>query len=86
MLTALTTLPFLSEAALVILNQPSEQKELTDKLQDWLEQKNESTTVLIIEPKLDKRSAWYKYLLARQLVQPLCIFRSISYLPGSKHK
>ena len=59
---ALSTVPFLVEQTLVVLNRPSEHKELSAKLPSWLEQKNTTTNVLIVEPTLDKRSSWAKYL------------------------
>ncbi len=60
--TALNTVPFLVEKKMVVLNNPSESKEMTEKLLQWLEQKNVSVDVLAIEQAIDKRTAWYKFL------------------------
>lgn len=60
--TALNTVPFLVDQKLVILNNPSESKEMTEKLQAWLEQKSVSVEVLVVDPTIDKRTSWFKFL------------------------
>lgn len=59
---ALSNLPFLVTKKLVVIDEPSQNKELSDKLPDWLNH-NEQINVLIIEPNIDKRTTWYKYLI-----------------------
>ncbi len=59
---SLESLPFLASKKLVILRAPSANKEFAEKAEKLLGEVPESTDVLIIEPKLDKRSSYYKYL------------------------
>ena len=47
---------------LVIINDLSKNKKAMDEVDNLLQNKNESTDVVIIEKTLDKRSAYYKYL------------------------
>jgi DNA polymerase III subunit delta len=62
---ALTSLPFLASKKLVVLRAPSAQKVFTEKITEVLEGIPESTDVIIIEPKLDKRGSYYKTLKAQ---------------------
>lgn len=59
---ALTSLPFLATRKLVVLRHPSAQKSFTEKIDSILQDVPETTDVLIIEPKLDKRSSYFKAL------------------------
>lgn len=59
---ALTSLPFLASRKLVVLRTPGANKQFAEKAQDLLSNLPETTDVVIVEPKLDKRSAYYKYL------------------------
>lgn len=59
---ALASMPFLASKKLVVLRMPSAQKEFTEKAKDLLEALGDETDVIIVEPKLDKRSSYYKYL------------------------
>jgi DNA polymerase-3 subunit delta len=59
---ALTSLPFLADRKLVILRRPSADKEFVEKSEELLADVSETTEVIIVEPKLDKRLAYYKYL------------------------
>lgn len=61
---ALESLPFLAAAKLVILRNPAAQKQFAEQAAGLLGNLPESTGVIIIEPKLDKRSSYYKYLHA----------------------
>lgn len=61
---ALQSMPFLASKKLVVLRNPSAQKEFGDKATDLLEHIGDETDVVIVEPKLDKRSSYYKYLKA----------------------
>ena len=56
------SLPFLTERKLVILDEPSKQKAFAEHLDDALKEIAETTDLVIIEPKLDKRLSYYKTL------------------------
>ena len=62
---ALTSLPFLSNKKLVVLRTPSKNKEFTDQAEQVLADVSETTDVIIIEPKLDKRLSYYKFLKSK---------------------
>lgn len=59
---ALESLPFLATRKLVVLNAPSANKEFLEKGVDLLKNLPETTDVIIVEPKPDKRTALYKFL------------------------
>ncbi|MBC7582051.1 DNA polymerase III subunit delta [Aeromicrobium sp.] len=59
---ALTSLPFLADKKLIVLRRPSANKEFIDKAESLFAGVPETTDVIIIEPKLDKRLAYYKLL------------------------
>lgn len=59
---ALESLPFLASKKLVVLQQPSANKEFLEKAVDLLSNAPDTTDVIIIEPKLDKRLSYYKFL------------------------
>ncbi len=59
---ALSSLPFLATKKLVVLRAPSAQKKFVEKAETLLADLPETNNVIIIEPKLDKRLAYYKYL------------------------
>jgi DNA polymerase-3 subunit delta len=59
---AVQNLPFLASRKLVVLRNPSGNKEFTDKLPDLVPTIPEITDIIIYEPKLDKRSAYAKFL------------------------
>lgn len=59
---AVQSLPFLSSKKMVVLNQPGTQKQFVESLEHIIESISDSTDVLIIEPKPDKRSSYYKTL------------------------
>lgn len=59
---ALESLPFLASKKLVILRTPGANKEFTEKCEQLLSNVSDTTDVIIHEPKLDKRSVYYKYL------------------------
>lgn len=62
MRAALESLPFLTPKKLVILREPSKQKAFTENISDILKATTETTDVIIVEPKLDKRQTYYKTL------------------------
>lgn len=59
---ALESLPFLASKKLVVLRTPSANKEFVEKAERLLGDLPETTDVIIHEPKLDKRSVYYKFL------------------------
>lgn len=59
---ALTSLPFLASRKLVVLRAPSGNKQFLEKYEALLEGVPDTTDVILYEPKLDKRLAYYKYL------------------------
>lgn len=59
---AITTLPFLASEKLVVLRSPSNNKQFVDSIESLVAAVPETTTVLLVEPKLDKRSSYYKFL------------------------
>ncbi len=61
---ALQSMPFLVDKKLAVLRTPSAQKEFAENVQDLLENVGESIDIIVVEPKLDKRSSYYKYLKA----------------------
>src|SRR5579871_3845484 len=62
---ALQSLPFLASKKLVILQTPGKNKQFTEKAEALLSEAPETTDVIIIEPKLDKRLSYYKYLKSK---------------------
>jgi DNA polymerase-3 subunit delta len=62
---ALTSLPFLASRKLVVLRSPSTNKDFYENFEQLFGQIPETTDVIIVEPKLDKRTAYYKYLKAQ---------------------
>ncbi len=59
---AVQSLPFLSERKLVVLDTPSQSKKFNEQIDALLESVSDSVDVIINEPKLDKRSSYYKTL------------------------
>lgn len=59
---ALASLPFLTARKLVVLREPSKQKAFTEQIDDILDDIADTTDVIISEPKLDKRTGYYKTL------------------------
>ncbi len=59
---SMASLPFLTERKLVILVEPSKQKAFAEKAAEALQEAAETTDVIIVEPKLDKRQTYYKTL------------------------
>ncbi len=58
----LNSLPFLTSKKLVVLRAPSAQKRFVEEAETLLADIPETNEVIILEPKLDKRLAYYKYL------------------------
>lgn len=59
---AVTSLPFLSDKKLVVLRAPSANKQFVEQAEQLLEQVYDTTDLIIVEPKIDKRSSYYKLL------------------------
>lgn len=59
---AITSLPFLSDTKMVILRAPGANKQFVEEIEKLLTRVTDTTEVIIIEPKLDKRSVYYKFL------------------------
>lgn len=60
--SALQALPFLVDKRMVVLRSPSVQKNIQEVLEKLLPLVAESTDLIIVEPKLDKRTSYYKAL------------------------
>lgn len=59
---ALTSLPFLADKKMVLLRGLGTNKRLLEKAEQLLGSVPETTDVIIVETKLDKRTAYYKFL------------------------
>lgn len=59
---AITSVPFLSNKKMVVLRQGSANKQFAEQAVTLLGEVTDTTEVLLVEPKLDKRSAYYKFL------------------------
>lgn len=59
---ALTSLPFLAARKLVVVRNGSANKKFTEKIGELLAGLPETTDLLLVEPKLDKRGTYYKLL------------------------
>jgi len=59
---AMQSLPFLAAKKLVVLQAPGANKEFAEKAADLLKELPETTDLVIVEPKLDKRLVYYKLL------------------------
>lgn len=59
---ALGSLPFLTEKKCVVLQQPSKVRGFSDDYASLLDSVSDAVEVLIVEPKLDKRTGYAKYL------------------------
>lgn len=59
---ALQSLSFLAPKKLVVLRMPGANKQFTEAAEALLKDVPETTDVIIVEPKLDKRLSYYKFL------------------------
>jgi len=62
---ALTSLPFLASKKMVVLRAPSKNKQFHEALEQILDEVTETTDVIFVEPKLDKRQSYYKILKSK---------------------
>jgi len=58
----LTSLPFLSAKKMVVVRNPSSNKQFVEKAEYLLDNIDDSTDVIFVEQKIDKRSSLYKLL------------------------
>jgi len=59
---ALTGLPFLANKKMVLIRSPSANKLFAEKFEQLFLEIPDTTDVIMVEPKLDKRSRYYKFL------------------------
>lgn len=59
---SVSALPFLTARKMVVLREPGKQKAFAEHIADVLKDVAESTDLIIVEPKLDKRLSYYKTL------------------------
>ena len=59
---ALQSLPFLASKKMVVLRAPSLNKQFVEASERLLKELPESTDLILVEPKLDKRSSYFKLL------------------------
>lgn len=59
---SLQSLPFLANKKLVVLRSPGANKQFAENAEQLLAELPETTEVIIVEPKLDKRLGYYKLL------------------------
>jgi DNA polymerase-3 subunit delta len=52
-----------SEARLIVLNEPSKVKDFSTDYEDVFNSSLDTTTLVLLEPSLDKRLSYYKYLV-----------------------
>jgi DNA polymerase-3 subunit delta len=57
-----SSLPFLTARKLVVLREPGKQKAFAEHIADVVKDVAETTDLVIVEPKLDKRLSYYKTL------------------------
>jgi DNA polymerase III subunit delta len=58
----LNSLPFLAAKKLVVLRQPGANKQFAEQAEQILNNLPDTNDVVVVEPKLDKRTAYYKFL------------------------
>jgi DNA polymerase III delta subunit len=59
---SLTGLPFLAARKMVVLRSPSSNKQFIEKFEQLFNEIPETNDVILVEPKLDKRLSYYKFL------------------------
>lgn len=59
---AIESMPFLAARKLVVLKNPSSNKQFIERAASLLANLDETTDVIVYEAKLDKRTAYYKFL------------------------
>lgn len=66
---AVTSVPMFSSSSLVIIERPSQAKQLVDALLPQMERVPEETVVVIHDPDIDKRTSWFKTLQKQATVK-----------------
>ena len=59
---ALTSLPFLASKKMVVISRGSANKRFVEQIEKLASELPETTDVILVEPKMDKRSVYYKFL------------------------
>lgn len=59
---ALESLPFLASKKMVVLRAPGANKQFSEEAEQLLSDVPETTDVIVAEPRLDKRTVYYKFL------------------------
>lgn len=59
---AVTGLPFLASKKLIILRSPGKNKQFVENFEQLFAEIPETNDIVLVEPKLDKRLAYYKFL------------------------
>src|SRR5665213_39828 len=59
---ALTGLPFLAARKMVVLRSTGTNKQFVEKFEQLFNEISETTDLILVEPKLDKRLSYYKFL------------------------
>ncbi|HSX45201.1 MAG TPA: DNA polymerase III subunit delta [Candidatus Saccharimonadales bacterium] len=62
---SIESLPFLASKKLVVLRSPGANKDFTEKFKQAFDRQADSTDLIIVEPKLDKRLSYYKFLKSK---------------------
>jgi len=74
---ALTSLPFLASKKMVVLTRPTASKQFVEQAEALLSDLPETTDLVLVEPKFDKRSSMYKFL------KKVSDFREFNKLDGA---
>ena len=74
---SMASLPFLTAKKLVVLYEPGKQKAFAEHIADAIKEAADTSDVVIVEPKLDKRLSYYKTL------KKLTDFREFSELDAN---
>jgi DNA polymerase-3 subunit delta len=74
---SIASLPFLTSRKMVVLREPSKQKAFAEHVADILKDAADTTDLVIVEPKLDKRLSYYKTL------KKITDFRDFADLDGN---
>jgi DNA polymerase III delta subunit len=62
---ALSSLPFLASRKMIVLRGPGNNKQFAEQVEQILGNLPETNDVIIVEPKLDKRLSYYKFLKSK---------------------
>lgn len=73
----MTGLPFLSARKMVLLRSPSSNKQFVEQFEQLIGDMPDTTDLVLVEPKLDKRTAYYKQL------KKLTDFKEFAELDGA---